>query len=65
MKYTTNYVNSLTTFDVTQPINIQRLRWFGHDIWLEEHAPAKRVLGEVINECRGMMLMLEAIEKTI
>ena len=29
--------------DIVQPINMQRLRWLGHDVRMEEDVPARRM----------------------
>ena len=38
--------------DVVERINIQRLRWLGHVVRIEEDAPERRVFDAVISESR-------------
>ena len=42
----------LNDMDVVQRINIQRLRWLGHVVRIEEDAPARRVFDAGICESR-------------
>ena len=38
--------------DIAQRINIQRLRWLGHVVRMDEYAPAKRVFDAAVHGSR-------------
>ena len=43
IRFNSEQYELLNAIDVVQRINIQRLRWLGHVVRMEENAPARRV----------------------
>ena len=43
IRFNSELYELLNDIDVVQRINIQRLRWFGHVVRMEEYAPARRL----------------------
>ena len=48
IRFNSELYELLNDIDVVQHINIQRLRWLGHNVRKEEDAPARRVFDAVI-----------------
>ena len=43
IRFNSELYELLNDIDILQRINIQRLRWLGHVVRMEEYAPARRV----------------------
>ena len=43
IRFNSELYELLNDIDVVQRINIQRLRWLGHVVRMEEDAPARRI----------------------
>ena len=52
IRYNSELYELLNNVDVVQRFNIQRLRWLGHVIRMEEDAPARRVFHAGMYESR-------------
>ena len=64
IRFNSELYELLNDIDVMQRINIQRLRWLGHVVRLEEDAPAERVFDEEI--CgRSCIRWKDQIEETL
>ena len=69
IRYNSELYELLNNLDVMQHINIQRQRWFGHGVRMEEDPPAKRVFdtGICVSRRRGWLCIRwkDQIEETL